>query len=122
MTCFCLRHLSGWRGNPHYSSFYPVTSELTEGVICGGLGGDAVSGGTGCEGTDDEPGASELAGLLGSKRKQTFVTQDEKNNKQTQKSCHEVGRIFLSPANRYGEERDVLGAALLLCSDGGLER
>lgn len=101
-------------------------SELTEGVICGGLGGDAVSGGTGCEGADDEPGASELTGLLGSKRKQTFVTQDEKYNKKKKKerkeSCHEVARIFLSPANRYGEERDVLGAALLLCSDGGLER
>lgn len=33
-----------------------------------------------------------------------------------------MARIFLSPANRYGEERDVLVAALLLCSDGGLER
>lgn len=97
MTCFCLRRLSVWRGNPHYSSFYPVVSELTEGVICGGLGGDAVSGGTGCEGADDEPGASELTGLLGSKRKQTFVTQDEKYNKTKQRkavtrwpefSCH----------------------------------
>lgn len=91
-TCFCLRRLSVWRGNPHYSSFYPVMSELTEGVICGGLGGDAVSGGTGCEGADDEPGASELTGLLGSKRKQTFVTQDEKYNKKKRKKKGKLSR------------------------------
>lgn len=91
-TCFCLRRLSVWRGNPHYSSFYPVMSELTEGVICGGLGGDAVSGGTGCEGADDEPGASELTGLLGSKRKQTFVTQDEKYNRKKKKERKAVTR------------------------------
>lgn len=38
---------------------------LTEGVICGAWGGEAVSGGTGSEGRDDEHGEFGLAGLLG---------------------------------------------------------
>lgn len=33
-----------------------------------------------------------------------------------------MDRIFPSPANRYGEEVDGLGAALLLACDGGLQR
>lgn len=49
-------------------------SALTEGVICGGLGGDAVSGGSGCTGTDDELGGSELAGLLGGKIKSKHLS------------------------------------------------
>lgn len=37
---------------------------LTEGVICGGWGGEAVSGGAGWEGSVDAHGESELVGLL----------------------------------------------------------
>lgn len=61
-----------------------------------------------------------MTGLLGGTSRENKIIHSASSTKSKNKSAHDI--TVLSPANGYGEKRDFLGAALLLCSDGSLQR